>query len=192
MAKPKKPPMPPPDPERLARAAREIDEIIRERRPLFPRWKDPAIENIRDQIGALLRRVRAASNVNDEQWTEFIAARDLTQERAEEYMRRSEPVPPGAQPPPVLRPERASFVYFVRRGHDGPIKVGSASHVPSRIKGLQCACPEGLVLLATVPASALTERQAHKQFAAHRIRGEWFRPDPEILTYIESLKKGQP
>lgn len=27
----------------------------------------------------------------------------------------------------------------------------------------------------------------HRRFAAHRTRGEWFAPAPELLAYIEGL-----
>jgi hypothetical protein len=45
-----------------------------------------------------------------------------------------------------------------------------------------------LEILAVLPG-ADRERQLHKRFAVHRVRGEWFRQDPEILTFIDSLKQ---
>lgn len=33
-----------------------------------------------------------------------------------------------------------------------------------------------------------TEREMHQRFANARIRGEWFRPVPELLAYIAEIK----
>jgi hypothetical protein len=53
-----------------------------------------------------------------------------------------------------------------------------------------CGDHRGFVyfILAVLPG-ADRERQLHKRFAVHRVRGEWFRQDPEILTFIDSLKQ---
>lgn len=84
--------------------------------------------------------------------------------------------------PHPLRP----MVYFARHGTDGPIKIGHTTNVPSRLESLQTGCHEELQLLGTVPGGQKRERQIHQQFAAARIRGEWFRATSALLTFIKN------
>jgi len=71
------------------------------------------------------------------------------------------------------------FVYFVRAGNRGAIKIGVASNVERRLETLQTGNAFKLHVLATIPCDnrghALTlEARFHKFFARQRIRGEWF------------------
>ena len=81
---------------------------------------------------------------------------------------------------------QSSFVYFVRSGN--LIKIGVARNVRKRLDGLQCGNPELLSLLALQPGDQNLERRLHKQFAADRVRGEWFNFSPAIKSYIEGLQ----
>jgi hypothetical protein len=47
---------------------------------------------------------------------------------------------------------------------------------------LQVGNPRPLMLLAYT--AALTEREAHRRLHRHRLRGEWFRPAPEVLAEV--------
>jgi hypothetical protein len=76
-----------------------------------------------------------------------------------------------------------SVVYFIRMGSDGPIKIGTALDVRKRLAALDCG-PYGLELLGTVPGDQPLEKRIHRALVAHRLRHEWFRPDPEILTFV--------
>jgi hypothetical protein len=78
-------------------------------------------------------------------------------------------------------------IYFVQRGVDGPIKIGTARSPKRRIAELQTACAEILVPLAICPGGKKMERQYHERFARHRIAGEWFNPDVEIWQEIDRL-----
>lgn len=75
--------------------------------------------------------------------------------------------------------------YFVQRGPGGPIKIGRSSQVRARIVQISIACPEELILLGVVQGNH--EARFHRLFGAHRIRGEWFRPDPALLGAIEAI-----
>jgi hypothetical protein len=77
------------------------------------------------------------------------------------------------------------WVYFIQ-AHCGAIKIGRAKDVRYRIKELQCANPRKLELLA-VTLDGRREADYHRQFAAHRLHGEWFAPHPDILAEIERL-----
>ena len=74
------------------------------------------------------------------------------------------------------------FVYFIRAGNQGAIKIGVASDIKQRLEQLQTGNAFELKVLALIPCSCLdhaydTERRIHKFFAGQRIRGEWFKGD---------------
>lgn len=71
-----------------------------------------------------------------------------------------------------LGAERKSSTYVVQRGDAGPVKIGRATNVVSRLATLQTACPEDLLLLYAVEADV--EGALHASLDRHRIRGEWF------------------
>jgi excisionase family DNA binding protein len=75
------------------------------------------------------------------------------------------------------------FVYFLA-AIDGPIKIGFARDVSERLAALQIANPHPLRLLASLPGTVRLERALHRRFAEHRLRGEWFRPAPELLECV--------
>ena len=81
------------------------------------------------------------------------------------------------------------MVYFIQSGDDGPIKIGFATEVASRLSELQTGCPAKLHLLGKVRGSMQLEKDLHALFAGLRISGEWFRPDPSIFEKINELKK---
>lgn len=82
-----------------------------------------------------------------------------------------------------------SWVYFVRVGEDGPIKIGSSVEPAARISSLQTGMPDKLFLLGVCPGGRAKERELHALFADFRRRGEWFAPAGEILDYIKSNAK---
>jgi hypothetical protein len=89
------------------------------------------------------------------------------------------------EPPRKQEAVTFGYVYLVRSG-TGHCKIGSSKNVATRIRQLQCANPENLVLLHQFPSVNAKEDELglHKKFAQKRIRNEWF-----ALTYedIESI-----
>jgi hypothetical protein len=77
-------------------------------------------------------------------------------------------------------------VYFIQVGEDGPIKIGRAKGSPlTRLDALQVGIPFDLRLVAIIPhVSHHLELDLHRRFDHLRIRGEWFKPEPELLDYI--------
>jgi len=72
------------------------------------------------------------------------------------------------------------FTYFIQcNGDGGPIKIGRSGDVQRRRRDLQSQYPFTLRILGFIRGDY--EKQFHKRFAAHRIRGEWFHAAPEIL-----------
>jgi hypothetical protein len=95
-----------------------------------------------------------------------------------------------ACPDRVPRPKPAMFIYFIESGAGGPIKIGYARSVEGRRGNLQCGNPVELRLLAYVEVDHHEdeERELHRRFAAHSIRGEWFRRGPEVMAAIEQAR----
>lgn len=86
-------------------------------------------------------------------------------------------------------PSRQEYVYFVQAATLGLIKIGSAWSPMDRLYTLQTGSPDTLRLLAVIRCSGAArgdEKAIHQKFAEYRSHGEWFRPAPELLAYIEA------
>lgn len=79
-------------------------------------------------------------------------------------------------------------VYFIR-DEDGFIKIGSTSHVGSRLKQLQTSSRQRLSVMGSHLGSTADEKALHARFADDHARGEWFYPSRELLAYIERNTK---
>ena len=68
-------------------------------------------------------------------------------------------------------------IYFVQEGATGAVKIGFTTwEVHKRISMLQVGSSHHLILRKAMVGTAFRERDLHREFAEHRIRGEWFRP----------------
>lgn len=72
-------------------------------------------------------------------------------------------------------------VYFLRFGDR--VKIGYTGNLAQRLRAL----PHD-ELLGTIPGDESTEWDLHERFAHLRIKGEWFRAEPELLEFIASAK----
>lgn len=93
------------------------------------------------------------------------------------------------QSQPKFRYADKTSVYFVGCSHS--IKIGSAINVGKRFTDLQACSPIPIEILATTSGGMKQERAYHRQFAAHRLHGEWFAPHPDILAEIDRLKEAE-
>lgn len=75
-------------------------------------------------------------------------------------------------------------VYFIREGD--AIKIGFSENVKVRFAGLQSGHHGSLELLGTIAAPVDIEQAILAKFDHLRIRGEWFRAEPELLEFIKS------
>jgi hypothetical protein len=75
------------------------------------------------------------------------------------------------------------FVYFISAG--GPIKIGTAKDVRSRLSGIQTSNYDALKVLGVMRGGSELEASLHRQFSHYRLRGEWFWRNNDILSYIE-------
>lgn len=90
------------------------------------------------------------------------------------------------QPPPPGPYIHEGIVYLV--GFGPYVKIGwTKDHTPhGRMYDLQTGCPETLECFGAVPGSRDLERALHGRFAAYSTRGEWFRREGDLATWIES------
>ncbi len=91
---------------------------------------------------------------------------------------------PDQKPKPMSKQDKQR-VYFIQSGDGGPIKIGTSKNPSARLKTLQVATAETLVLLGSIKGNHLTERQWHNDHKAHKITGEWFHPDDSLLDAMK-------
>lgn len=73
--------------------------------------------------------------------------------------------------------------YFIQAVTGGPIKIGKSRTIHKRVAALQLGNPETLVCFALIPGNC--EFEIHERFHDLCVGGEWFRPGPELLAYID-------
>lgn len=77
------------------------------------------------------------------------------------------------------------YVYLIQEGEDGPVKIGWAKNPATRLEDFQTGNSRELRIVASFPGGINDERELHKRFAAHRLRGEWFEPVPALFSLLE-------
>lgn len=80
-----------------------------------------------------------------------------------------------------------SKIYFVLSPTLKLIKIGTTKDVNKRLKGLQSANSDILVLLYSCYGGPKREKEIHEQFKKYRKHGEWFEYSSEIEEYINGL-----
>jgi hypothetical protein len=78
-------------------------------------------------------------------------------------------------------------VYIVRGVSGGPVKIGRAKSAIGRLGELQVSNPDLLEIVVAIRASNISEIQTHWAFSHLRLRGEWFRLGPDLLTFIRRV-----
>lgn len=81
------------------------------------------------------------------------------------------------------------LVYFVLDPAQNAVKIGYAKKgaLVQRLKDIQTGNVAVLKLLATIPGSRKKEASLHRQFHTLRQRGEWFRYEEPLVSFIEEL-----
>lgn len=80
-------------------------------------------------------------------------------------------------------------VYFITAREVGKVKIGCAYNPFSRLATMQIASPVELSLEAVFRGAYKEEKERHRQFAEHRVRGEWFHLCPEIEALIATVAR---
>lgn len=86
---------------------------------------------------------------------------------------------------PLACHELSQFVYFME--NSGNIKIGVTASVSARLKNIQASCGSKIKLLGYMKGTQALEAKLHKRFRKHRIHGEWFRKNSDLLQFIETL-----
>lgn len=81
------------------------------------------------------------------------------------------------------------YIYFIRAIESGKVKIGFSTQRQKRFSAIMTECPEPVELLVTMRGTIEDEHALHIRFALHRHIGEWFRPAPELLAYIDEVRR---
>lgn len=81
------------------------------------------------------------------------------------------------------------MIYFLQDSKSNAIKIGYAASPEQRAATLQTGNAAELVLLASCEGDRTHESKLHREFAAHRIAGEWFHPAPPLLRMLLSCER---
>lgn len=79
-------------------------------------------------------------------------------------------------------------IYCVEAAGQSAYKFGIALSAEARLGGIQTGSPVLLTLVGYVLGRRSLEPLIHKVMAAHRVHGEWFRPDPPVLALVEGFR----
>jgi hypothetical protein len=78
-------------------------------------------------------------------------------------------------------------VYFIEALTSGFVKIGYSQNPQERLKSLQNGVPFELVIIKTIKGTAEDEREIHRRFYKHRVRGEWYKFNQEIKDFIDEM-----
>jgi hypothetical protein len=86
------------------------------------------------------------------------------------------------------------FIYLAKRSVDGAVKIGIALNPKNRIYKLRSSTKVGTIeLLETFEVADMgtTEASLHKDFAAKKIDGEWFKLTEDDIKHVTLTLKGK-
>lgn len=81
------------------------------------------------------------------------------------------------------------YVYFLQEPSAGHIKIGSTWNINKRIAQLEVGLPYKLKLIGLLEGECQTEKDIQKKFADYCVKGEWFRPEAQLLEFIAQHAK---
>ncbi len=90
---------------------------------------------------------------------------------------------------------QASFyhesVYFILDAKSNAVKIGTSHSVEERMIDIQVGNPNKLRVIAVIPQGdseqGNIEKELHGKFKHLRMRGEWFKYDGELKSFIKNL-----
>lgn len=80
------------------------------------------------------------------------------------------------------------IAYFIQAGENGAIKVGTTNNILARINLFKTHHDKELIVRLLIPGGIYVEREVSKRFKHLRIRGEWYSPGEDLISYMETLK----
>lgn len=92
-----------------------------------------------------------------------------------------------AEPP--LFHEDNPHVYLIQSVLGGPIKIGVAHEVNSRLAAIQIHCPFELKVLHVIEHGGYAiERELHRRLKQYRLHGEWFEETTWLWDAVRNVK----
>jgi hypothetical protein len=86
--------------------------------------------------------------------------------------------------------EEPTYLYAIGEVGGKEVKLGISKNPGQRLKQLQTAYPNKLVLWGFCKeASPLTEREVHRLLEKDRIEGEWFLLTDQVKEVVESIRE---
>jgi hypothetical protein len=76
------------------------------------------------------------------------------------------------------------FEQHINPSEYGPIKIGVSADPRTRLRQIQTGSPYEVSIMGVWPQCPYTEEQIHAAFADYRMRGEWFRPEDDLVDFI--------
>lgn len=87
----------------------------------------------------------------------------------------------------IATTSKPGTIYFIECGEF--IKIGFTYSLDQRIRAMQSSNPFDLKILHKMRGTIGREAEILAKFKDLRHRGEWFRKTPELLAFIEKLKR---
>ena len=87
----------------------------------------------------------------------------------------------------VLKGRPTGVIYFVKSWN--AIKIGFSTDIKTRLAQLQTGSPFEIELLGFFAGTEQDEVETLGRFSPLRIRGEWFYPHPELIAFINKMKR---
>ena len=79
------------------------------------------------------------------------------------------------------------MIYFIADTNKDVVKIGVSKSPKKRLKQLQTSNSNKLVLLGYIDGEKEQEKYLHNLFSKHKLSGEWFILNDEIIDYINSV-----
>ena len=79
------------------------------------------------------------------------------------------------------------MVYLIEMEGQDICKIGRSTNPVKRLANLQVASPHKLTLRGVMKGDVAKEAEMHRQFAAQRMSGEWFRLSDEITALFKPM-----
>ncbi len=80
-------------------------------------------------------------------------------------------------------------VYFLRNDANGAIKIGMSRRPVTRIGSIKTASTDPITVLGVIEGDRQVEAALHREFAHLKLKGEWFRGAPELLSHIAKISR---
>jgi len=91
-----------------------------------------------------------------------------------------------------IKSSKKTFIYMMKDGHSGCIKIGRSKDPKVRERTLQSEKPT-IEMMGYWPGTYADEKRLHKMYAHKNVRGEWFRLSKAdirtVRTYCETMNK---